>query len=125
MRQIGKTACFAGCAESSARAGGGGEDELRAGRRQRRQRTERPAVAGDSQRCARSEKPRVSLDAGNPPRAPAVAEKMNFEREDANDDNELNDLLWRAIRKDAPDRKNRVFRWMRGTLRARRRWRRR
>jgi YVTN family beta-propeller protein len=49
-----------------------------------------------------AEKPRVPLDARNPPRAPAVAEKMNFEREDANDDNELNDLLWRAIRKDEP-----------------------
>jgi len=49
-----------------------------------------------------AEKPRVPLDARNPPGAPAVAGKMNFEREDANDDNELNDLLWRAIRKDAP-----------------------
>jgi DNA-binding beta-propeller fold protein YncE/phospholipase C len=48
------------------------------------------------------EKPRVPLDARNPPRAPAIAEKMNFEREDENDDNQLNDLLWRAIRKDAP-----------------------
>jgi hypothetical protein len=27
---------------------------------------------------------------------------MNFDREDANDDNLLNDLLWRAIRNDAP-----------------------
>jgi hypothetical protein len=49
-----------------------------------------------------AEKPRVPLDARNPPRAPAVAEKMNFDQEDANDDNELNDLLWRAIRQDAP-----------------------
>jgi hypothetical protein len=31
-----------------------------------------------------------------------VAEKMRFDREDENDDDELNDLLWRAIRKDAP-----------------------
>jgi DNA-binding beta-propeller fold protein YncE len=52
-----------------------------------------------------AEKPRTPLDARNPPRAPAIAEragKMNFDREDANDDDELNDLLWRAIRKDAP-----------------------
>lgn len=48
------------------------------------------------------EKPRTPLDAKNPPRAPGIAEKMNFDREDENDDNELNDLLWRAIRKDAP-----------------------
>jgi YVTN family beta-propeller protein len=48
------------------------------------------------------EKPRVPLDARNPARASAVAEKMNFDREDQNDDDELNDLLWRAIRKDAP-----------------------
>jgi len=49
-----------------------------------------------------AEKPRVPLDARNPARAPGIADKMNFDREDANDDDELNDLLWRAIRKDAP-----------------------
>ena len=48
------------------------------------------------------EKPRTALDQRNPPRAPGIAEKMNFDREDANDEDELNDLLWRAIRKDAP-----------------------
>jgi hypothetical protein len=48
------------------------------------------------------EKPRTPLDLRNPPRASGIAEKMNFDREDANDDNELNELLWRAIRKDAP-----------------------
>ena len=48
------------------------------------------------------EKPRVPLDARNPVGAPGIAEKMNFDREDANDDDELNDLLWRAIRKDPP-----------------------
>ncbi|HUI54200.1 MAG TPA: bifunctional YncE family protein/alkaline phosphatase family protein [Bryobacteraceae bacterium] len=48
------------------------------------------------------EKPRVPLDARNPPRAPALAENMKFDREDQNDDNELNEVLWRAIRKDAP-----------------------
>jgi hypothetical protein len=49
-----------------------------------------------------AEKPRVPLDARNPPRAPGIADNMKFDREDENDDNELNDLLWRAIRKDAP-----------------------
>jgi hypothetical protein len=52
-----------------------------------------------------AEKPRIPLDARNPAAAPGIAEradKMDFDREDANDDNELNDLLWRAIRKDAP-----------------------
>jgi hypothetical protein len=49
-----------------------------------------------------AEQPRTPLDARNPPRAPGIADKMNFDREDENDDNELNDLLWRAIRKDAP-----------------------
>jgi phospholipase C len=48
------------------------------------------------------EKPRTPLDARNPAGAPQVAEKMRFDREDENDDDELNDLLWRAIRKDAP-----------------------
>ena len=48
------------------------------------------------------EEPRTPLDARNPAGAPQVAEKMNFDREDANDDDELNDLLWRAIRKSAP-----------------------
>jgi len=48
------------------------------------------------------EKPRTPLDARNPPRAAGVADNMKFDREDENDDNELNDLLWRAIRKDAP-----------------------
>jgi YVTN family beta-propeller protein len=48
------------------------------------------------------EKPRIPLDQRNPPTAPAMARNMNFDREDANDDDQLNELLWRAIRKDAP-----------------------
>jgi len=48
------------------------------------------------------EKPRTPLDAKNPQRADGLADNMKFDREDENDDNELNDLLWRAIRKDAP-----------------------
>jgi Phosphoesterase family len=49
------------------------------------------------------EKPRTPLDARNPPGAAGqVADNMKFDREDENDDDELNDLLWRAIRKDPP-----------------------
>jgi YVTN family beta-propeller protein len=49
------------------------------------------------------EKPRTPLDQRNPPRAAGgLADNMKFDREDENDDDALNDLLWRAIRKDAP-----------------------
>ena len=50
------------------------------------------------------EKPRVPLDEKNPPRAPgaAASNRMNFEEADQIDDDELNDILWRAIRKDTP-----------------------
>jgi phospholipase C len=55
-----------------------------------------------------AEKPRISLDEKNPaagvPSGPAAARaaRMNFEEADQNDDDELNDILWCAIRKDAP-----------------------
>jgi hypothetical protein len=51
-----------------------------------------------------AEKPRTPLDTRNPPGAPGAraSERMNFEEADQNDDDELNDILWRAIRKDAP-----------------------
>ena len=51
-----------------------------------------------------AEKPRISLDERNPAATPAAARaaRMNFEEADENDDDELNDILWRAIRKDAP-----------------------
>jgi len=51
-----------------------------------------------------AEKPRISLEERNPATAPgaALAARMNFEEADENDDDELNDILWRAIRKDAP-----------------------
>src|ERR1035441_5084271 len=55
-----------------------------------------------------AEKPRISLDEKNPaagvPSGPAAARaaRMNFEEADQNDDDELNDILWRAIRTDAP-----------------------
>ena len=44
-----------------------------------------------------------ALDQRNPPHtAGGLADNMKFDREDENDDDALNDLLWRAIRKDAP-----------------------
>jgi len=51
-----------------------------------------------------AEKPRIPLDNRNPPNAPgaAASQRMDFDEADQNDDNELNDILWRAIRKDAP-----------------------
>ncbi len=47
-----------------------------------------------------AEKPRISLNERNPANAPgAVASlRMNFAEADENDDDELNDILWRAIR---------------------------
>jgi YVTN family beta-propeller protein len=51
-----------------------------------------------------AEKPRVPLDEKNPPNAPgaAASQKMNFEEADEIDDDELNDILWRAVRNDPP-----------------------
>jgi YVTN family beta-propeller protein len=51
-----------------------------------------------------AEKPRISMDQKNPPAAPgaAASNRMKFEEADENDDDELNDILWRAIRKDSP-----------------------
>ncbi|MBZ5726397.1 MAG: bifunctional YncE family protein/alkaline phosphatase family protein [Acidobacteriia bacterium] len=51
-----------------------------------------------------AEKPRIPLDTRNPPNAPAAAASngMRFDEADENDDDALNDILWRAIRKDAP-----------------------
>jgi YVTN family beta-propeller protein len=51
-----------------------------------------------------AEKPRVPLDGRNPPNAPgaAASNRMNFEEADQMDDDDLNDILWRAIRQDAP-----------------------
>jgi YVTN family beta-propeller protein len=51
-----------------------------------------------------AEKPRVPLDDKNPPNAPgaAASNRMNFEEADQIDDDELNAILWRAIRHDAP-----------------------
>ncbi len=51
-----------------------------------------------------AEKPRISVHEKNPAATAAAARAahMNFEEADQNDDNELNDILWRAIRNDAP-----------------------
>lgn len=51
-----------------------------------------------------AEKPRISLEEKNPDATAAAARaaRMDFEEADENDDDELNDILWRAIRKDAP-----------------------
>jgi YVTN family beta-propeller protein len=51
-----------------------------------------------------SEKPRLSLEEKNPAATAAAARaaRMKFDEADENDDDELNDMLWRAIRKDAP-----------------------
>ena len=50
------------------------------------------------------EKPRTSLTERNPSTAPGGGEsaKMDFAKADDVDEDELNDILWRAIRKDAP-----------------------
>jgi len=51
-----------------------------------------------------AEKPRIPLDTRNAPNAPgaAASNRMDFEEADDIDDDELNEILWRAIRKDAP-----------------------
>lgn len=51
-----------------------------------------------------AEKPRIPLDTRNAPTAPkaAASNRMNFDEADQIDDDELNDILWRAIRKDQP-----------------------
>ncbi len=51
-----------------------------------------------------AEKPRIPLDRRNPAMSATSARsaKLNFKQEDMIDDDELNDILWRAIRKDEP-----------------------
>ena len=51
-----------------------------------------------------AEKPRTPLDARNSAATPAAkrAENLLLDEADENDDDEMNDMLWRAIRKDAP-----------------------
>lgn len=47
-----------------------------------------------------AEKPRIALDERNPANSSTAARsaRLNFSKEDLNDDDELNDILWRAIR---------------------------
>jgi YVTN family beta-propeller protein len=51
-----------------------------------------------------AEKPRISLEDRNPAASPTSArsQQMDFSEADLNDDDELNDILWRAIRKSDP-----------------------
>ena len=51
-----------------------------------------------------AEKPRISLKDTNPAATAAAgrAARLKFSEADENDDDEMNDILWRAIRKDAP-----------------------
>ncbi len=47
-----------------------------------------------------AEKPRISLEARNPGNAPAAARsaRLDFDDADLNDDDEMNDILWLALR---------------------------
>ena len=58
-----------------------------------------------------AEKPRVSLTDKNPSDTPAAREMadMKFDEADQNDDDRMNDILWRAIRKDPPPPPTRSF----------------
>jgi len=51
-----------------------------------------------------AEKPRIALDERNPASTPAAqrAANLRLDEADENDDDEMNDMLWRAIRKNAP-----------------------
>ncbi|MGI8742192.1 MAG: alkaline phosphatase family protein [Bryobacteraceae bacterium] len=51
-----------------------------------------------------AEKPRISLEDRNPAASSTAArsQKLDFSEADLNDDDELNDILWRAIRKSDP-----------------------
>jgi len=51
-----------------------------------------------------AKKPRISLTERNPVDGPgaAAAKEMAFDEADENDDNELTDAIWRAIRGTAP-----------------------
>ncbi|HTC34521.1 MAG TPA: bifunctional YncE family protein/alkaline phosphatase family protein [Bryobacteraceae bacterium] len=64
----------------------------------------RPMTASFSQQAStapyQAEKPRVSLDDRNPAGSATAARsaRLDFSQADLNDDDELNDILWRAIR---------------------------
>ena len=58
-----------------------------------------------------AEKPRIPLDARNPAASPTAArsQRLDFSEADLNDDDELNDILWRAIRGTEPPAPVRSF----------------
>jgi len=58
-----------------------------------------------------AEKPRISLEDRNPADAPGAkaSARMDFSEEDRADDDELNDILWRAIRKTEPPAATRSY----------------
>lgn len=68
----------------------------------------RPMLAGFSQQASprpyQVEKPRVSLEERNPANSATAARsaRLDFSQADLNDDDELNDILWRAIRGTEP-----------------------
>jgi DNA-binding beta-propeller fold protein YncE len=68
----------------------------------------RPMIAAFAQQASsapyQAEKPRISLDERNPANSPTAAQsaRMDFSQADLNDDDELNDILWRAIRGTEP-----------------------
>jgi hypothetical protein len=51
-----------------------------------------------------AEKPRIPLDDRNPQNSPTAARsaRLDFSQEDLNDDDEMNDILWLAIRHTDP-----------------------
>src|SRR5580700_1801460 len=64
----------------------------------------RPMFASFTQQAStapyQAEKPRISLEERNPANSSTAARsaRLDFSKEDLNDDDELNDILWRAIR---------------------------
>jgi len=68
----------------------------------------RPMLAAFSQQAAprpyQAEKPRISLEERNPANSATAARsaRLDFSQADLNDDDELNDILWRAIRGSEP-----------------------
>jgi DNA-binding beta-propeller fold protein YncE len=56
-------------------------------------------------------RPKYPLDERNPPQAPGARQSaaMNFQEADRIDDDELNDILWRAIKKTEPPAPRRSF----------------
>jgi hypothetical protein len=51
-----------------------------------------------------AEKPKISLEDRNPQNSPTAARssRLDFSQEDLNDDDEMNDILWLAIRHTDP-----------------------